>query len=177
MVIACALLAAVYFYNRVDQEIRTVVEKKLAAFYPGLNVSVDSARLIERRGFEIRGVTIAERQGKQCNNIAFFDEIFVQCEPTLRGLLEGDINVRQVTIRRPLVRAIHNMNGFEGVQRLLDVASTVGQLLPEIRIENGTVEVTDAMRVSTGLFAIRDINLRMVANVEAMRSSRGSGSI
>lgn len=174
--LVCALLAGVYFYNRVDQEIRTAAEKWLAAYYPGLDVSVGSARLIERHGFEIRDVTIAEKQtqGKQRSDIAFLDEIFVHCKPTLSGLLEGDVNIRHVTIRRPLIRAIRHMDGFWNVQRLMEVALTARVALPKIRIENGTVEVTDATRVSTELFTIRDVNLMFVGEIAATRESPNS---
>ena len=50
-----AAAAVLFFYHRIDDEVRRRVEAKIAAQYPELTVSVRSARLISGQGIEIRG--------------------------------------------------------------------------------------------------------------------------
>jgi len=177
--IVCALLGAVYFYNRVDQEIRNAVQRHLAEVYPGFNVSVGSARLIERRGFEIQDVNIAEKPSGagETGVVAFFDEIFVHCEPTIQGLLDGEINVQHVTIRRPVLHAVRSVDGQWNVRSLLDASSASGAPWPRVGIENGTVEVTDMSRAPYGRLTIRDVNLNLEPETATGETSVGSNAV
>ena len=56
---ALALVVAIalgfYFYHRIDDEVRSTVEAKLAAQYPNLRVSVREAQLVRGEGIRVRG--------------------------------------------------------------------------------------------------------------------------
>mgnify|MGYP004366148937 CR=1 FL=1 len=58
--VICALVAAWYWYNRIDEQICHKVTSILSDHYPGLSVSLNSARRIEGEGIVLRGLKIRD---------------------------------------------------------------------------------------------------------------------
>ena len=145
--IACVVGAALlvpYFYHRMDEEIRRRVEDLLAKQYPGLQIKIHSAVLMKGEGIALRGLSIidpaAEGPGAE---LLSYDECFLACSTDLADLFSGQVNPTRVIIRRPTLRMTRRPDGTWSAARLLPLPNFSDGALPEIRFENGTIEIFD----------------------------------
>ncbi len=133
-VLACAL--GLYLYHNLNNEIRSYVEKKFASHYDNMLVSVRSARFIEGKGIEIRGLTLAQRSSVyQSQEVVTVDEIMVYCTTDPRSLASGDFMVDKIVARRPKLTATLDADGNTNLQQLFP--------LPKWGDDNPSVEVYD----------------------------------
>jgi hypothetical protein len=170
-----AAVAVPYLYHRMDEEIRARVERKLAAHYPHLIVRVRFAQLIAGEGIEVRGLSITERsaEGPQ-PELAYFDEIFFSCQTTVQELLSGEPEITHILVRRPVLRMTRRPDGSWSAAKLLPLPKHA-HVQPEMKIENGTIEVFDPLKNPSTTLSLRDIHLtlkplapRDAADVEPM---------
>lgn len=166
------VLGVIYLYNRVDEDIRVLVQKALAQHYKGLTISVRSARLLEREGLEIRGVSISGQLAKQTRSeIAYLDEIHVRCHPTLQGLLSQKLDVRHVTVRRVTLRGTRLPDGTWDVAHLLPLPR-LGSHPPPATIENATIEIIDPVPQPSRTLTLRSVSLELVPEPAAKNVSQ-----
>ncbi len=169
------VLGGIYLYNRVDEDIRALVQKTLAKHYQGLTISVRSARLLEREGLEIRGVSISDQLAKQTRSeIAYFDEIHVRCHPTLQGLLAQKLDVRHVTFRRVTIRGTRLPDGTWDVAHLLPFPR-FGPHPPPATIENATIEIIDPLPQPSRTLTLRSVSLELVPE-PAVKNGAGAAA-
>ena len=161
--IACAIGAALlvpYFYHRIDMEIRRRVEERIAKQYPGLQVKIHSAVLMKGEGIALRGMSIvdpaAEGPGAE---LLSFDECFLACSSDLSDLYGGRLKLKRVIIRRPTLRMTRRPDGAWSTARLLPLPKLDEDVLPEIRFENGTIEIFDPTKAAACTLTLRDVNL------------------
>jgi hypothetical protein len=153
----CVVLAGIYCYNRVDEEIRKWVEALLARHYTGVVVSVKYARLLEREGFEIGGVSFSERNARvPGQHLAYVDEILVRCRPSWRDLLAGRVQISEIVVRRPVIRATRLPDGTWTLSRLLP--ERCRHPYPQMRIENGVIEIVGAGRDASSPWTLRNLH-------------------
>ena len=160
-----ALLAAVglglYFYGRLNDEIRIRVQAKFAAAYPNLSVTIRSAQLVEGQGIEVRGLSISDpRLAGAPAELAYFDEVLFCCQTSLAELIKHEPKITRIIVRRPRLQAA----------RLPDGAWSISQLLPipklsdhpaEVQLENGQFIVFDSQRNPPITYNLHDINLSL----------------
>lgn len=159
LAIVAAAVVVPYAYHRMDDEIRRRIEARIAEQYPGLAVTVRSARLIEGEGIEIRGLSIVEPGAVgPTAELAFLDETFLVCRPDWQELIQGKINIRQIVIRRPTIRITHRADGSWSAARLLPLPK-LGDQPPGGRVENGVVEIYDPLHNPASRLTLRDANL------------------
>lgn len=149
-----------YVYTHLDSEIQRYVQRKLAEHYRGLKVRVASARLIEGRGIEIRGVTIAEPRPDGARKLLEIDEIFVVCSPSLSDLLQDRFEVEQIVIRRPRLTVERRPENHWSVERLVP-GPRFGDGRPVVVIEDAAVELLDPLARPPRKLALRDGNFRL----------------
>ncbi len=153
-------VAVPYFYQRMDNEIRCRVEELFAKHYPGLQVKVRSAALMKGEGISIRGLTIvdpaAEGPGGELLN---YDECFIACPTDLSGLLSGELRPTRIVVRRPTLRMTRRGDGTWSAARLLPLPRFTEGAMPEVRVENGTIEVFDPTKSPACTTTFRDVNL------------------
>ncbi|QDU74902.1 hypothetical protein Pan97_19220 [Bremerella volcania] len=134
-VLACAL--GLYLYHNLNNEIRSHVEKKFASHYTNLLVSVRSARFIEGKGIEIRGLSMAQRSSQyQSQELVSVDEIMVYCTTDPRKLASGDFQVDKIVARRPRLTATIDTDGSTNLKHLFP--------MPKWGDDNPAIEVEDA---------------------------------
>ncbi len=158
----CILAAAVavpYFYHRVDEGIRSHIETMLAEHFPNLTVKVRFAQLVEGEGIEVRGISIVERgaAGPQAE-LAYFDELFIGCQTDLQQLIQGAPVVKQILVRRPVLRATRRPDGSWSCAKLFPFPR-FGTGQPVSQIENGTIEIFDPLKTPSSTLTLRDIHL------------------
>jgi hypothetical protein len=163
--ILAALLAAIglglYYYSRLNDEIRQRVQTKLALAYPNLTVYLRSAQLIDGQGIEVRGLSISDpRLTGPSAELAYFDEVLFCCHTSLAELLKHEPNITRIMVRRPRLQA----------SRLPDGSWSTGQLLPlpklsenkaEVLIENGQIVVFDPQRNPPITYNFHDLNFSL----------------
>ena len=163
--IACVIGAALlvpYFYHRIDKEIRHRVQELLAKQYPGLQVKIHSAMLMKGEGIALRGLSIidpaAEGPGAE---LLSFEECFLACSTDLSDLYSGQLRLKRVIIRRPTLRMTRRPDGAWSSARLLPLPKLDDDGLPEIRFENGTIEIFDPTKAVACTLTLRDVNLTL----------------
>lgn len=154
-----AAAGVLFFYPRLDDEIRRRVEAKIAEQYPELTVSIRSARLLSGQGIEIRGLSISEPGvSGPTAELAYLEEILLQGETDWKELLQGELSISTVVIRRPTIRITHRPDGSWSAARLFPLPR-LSETPPQGAIENAVVEISDPLKNQSGTFTLRDIDL------------------
>ncbi len=142
--VVCGLLFGIYVYNRADEEIRAYFETKLAEHYAPFSVTLKSARILEREGFELRGLSIRDTNtGGDYTELVFVDRITITCEPTLDDLLRCQLRVRHITVSHPTFRVGCDRQGQWKLGPLLVPPDFCGNSKPTLQLVNGTAEISD----------------------------------
>ena len=160
-------------FHRINEEIRCRVESRFADRYPNLKVSIRSAELVEGVGIEIRGMSFFEREEIAADAVGaradgsvepfiYLEHVILNCPTELAKLLSPDVPVSKITIHRPIFRVSRRLDGFWNMAKLLPLPS-FSDRQPEIIIEGGVVEITDGRKNPTGMYTLRDVNLRLGA--------------
>lgn len=185
LLIAALVCAAVIVVGRhfiatqLDTQIRAQVEQLLAARYPELSVRVRSAQRLVGRGIELRGVSIVSRnEASGYRELVYIDEVQLACQTDLADLMAGQPYVRRLTIRRMKIRATRHQDGSWNIARLFALPQT-GSTIPEIVIDNSTIELRDLSKPTTGTWALRDITVQAVPGVrdDGIRFIKLTGSM
>ena len=154
-----AAAGVLFFYPRLDDEIRRRVEERIAEQYPDLTVSIRSARLLSGQGIEIRGLSISEPGvSGPTAELAYLEEILLQGATDWKQLLQGELSITTVVIRRPTIRITHRPDGSWSAARLFPLPK-LSETPPQGTIENAVVEISDPLRTQSGTFTLRDIDL------------------
>ncbi len=155
-----------YIDRHVDDEIRRQAEAWLAARFPQLEVSVDSARLVDGEGITLRGVHLRTRGPEaEASELAAIDEVAIDCDTSLQRLMQGDVNIRRMVVRRPRLRLARMGDGSWNISQLL--AGTSGNATaqpPSTEIEGGILELIDGSRQPAARWTLRDVNLALDAS-------------
>ncbi len=124
-------------------------------------MTIRSATLVKDEGIEIRGLSVVEpgAEGPRAELLTY-DECFLRCPTDLQDLLAGDLEVTQVTIRRPTLRVTRRPDGSWSAAKLLPLPK-FGKRPPRVTIEDGTVEIFDPVKNPTSTLPLRDINLTL----------------
>jgi len=126
-----------------DEEIRKHIEHKFQTHYPGLIVTLNSARRLAGHGIELRGLSIIDPANPTSPlQLAFIDELLIRCKSSITDLICGRAAAEQIVVRRPKLQATRQPDGTWNVQRLWPLPK-LGDRTPPIRIESGAVEIFD----------------------------------
>src|SRR5688572_5325427 len=155
---AVTLVALKYWgFSKLDDEVRDRVEERLRACYPELIVKVNSARRLEGRGIEVRGISLSlPVRGKKPELLAYIDEVLGECDTHLPDFITHVPEFRRLRVRGLKIHAGRQSGGSWNLARLLPSANSRPATIPTIAVENGALVVTDPKR---GSVSLRDINL------------------
>jgi hypothetical protein len=169
---AAAVLA---LYSRLNDEIRRQIEAKLAEHYPGLNVSIRSAELVEGKGIRLRDLSISERGAEGPNaEVLYVEELLLTCSTDWKDLVQGDPKVQRVTVRRPRLRATHRPDGSWSVAKLLPLPQLKNRP-PDVAIDNGIIEIFDPLKTPAGSMTLRDVNFTLIPSASPLLPGAGPG--
>lgn len=169
-------VAVPWFYHRFDDEVRQRVEAKLAEQYPKLTVSVRSARLKVGEGIEIRGISIVEPDVTgPTAELAYIEELLLQGKTEWQELLQGEISIDHMIVRRPTVRVARRPDGSWSAAKLLPLPR-IGKQAPRGVIENGIVELLDPSKHQGGSFVLRDMQLKFGPATSSAVTSPSKGN-
>lgn len=165
----CAALAAIYYYHRGDEELRRYLEQTIARRYPEVPLKIGSARLIHGEGIRLREVSILPTAGRAGTRteLAYCDEVILYCNPELQDLLQGNVVVQRVLLRRPHWKPSRDTSGtwnFADLLTLPDSSSAV--TIPTVEIEGGQIELRDALGTQTTHMTLPDVNASISPSVD-----------
>jgi hypothetical protein len=168
-----------HLQTRLDDEVRLALEQALLEPLAGspLRVDVRSARRVmgesERdRGIEARGIEVVDsRTGEPLLRI---DELWLGCQCDLPALLNREIVVRHLAMRRPRLSLYGAIEDWGEWKRFLARRPPTGKPWPTVVIEDGIVEwVRDSERRQ--VVTIRGLDITVSApSAELLRAHRFS---
>jgi hypothetical protein len=138
--LVCAVLGGYYFYGHVDESIRAQVERRLSELYPSYKVHVTAAKLIEREGFEIRGVSFGDTTDSKAEPVLYVDEILVRCRPSLDDLLNKNPRIQEIIARHVVLNARRDTEGAWNFAALFELPTSEAAV-PNISLENGAIRI------------------------------------
>ena len=170
-----------YLQDRVDEEIRCDLVKRLTEHYPNLKVTVRSAELIPGEGIRIRDLKIVEpgAEGPRAELIRY-DEIHVACNTQLNELATGQLHVSEVVVQRPTLRVTRRPDGSWSAAKLLPMPE-LSDTPPRMRLEHGTIEIFDPLKNPSSTLTLRDVTLTLdppdpTSPTPTLRAFRGTVS-
>ncbi|MDZ4779333.1 MAG: AsmA-like C-terminal region-containing protein [Planctomycetia bacterium] len=171
-VVVIGLIGALYLEGRVDEEIRHQVERKFAEHYRDLKVRVHAARLLPGEGIEVRGLSISlPNSNDDQGELLYVDELFVRCNTELDRLVQQDLGIQHLVIRRPIIRATPDAEGHWNVAKLLPLPKFGGQP-PSGEFEHATIELADPESGVGRTMVVRDLNFKFRPERNARDPSR-----
>jgi hypothetical protein len=162
VLLAVALAIGVYFYSRMDDEIRQFAEQMLSGQFPQLNVSVGGARLVKNRGIAIYDLSLTETSTtRRQSNLLVIDEVLVVCDIQLAKLVHGVPKIEQIVVKRPQLWITRETDGRLNIESLWPVPKC-GNQQPKIEIHNALVALSDRSHPDLQPLILRDMNLNFI---------------
>ena len=170
LVVAVVALAigVAYFYRQVDQRLRSEVLRRLAEQYPHLKISLRSVELVQepqREGILLRGLRLEQPEAESWQPLLECEEVFFGCPTDWQHLLQGDVPIHRILIRRPTVYLRRSPDGAWNYVHLSPKASLPGQK-PKLVVEDGTVVVSAEGARGASAILLRDVQV-VVSPVES----------
>jgi hypothetical protein len=155
---AAGIIAAKYVIcERLDEGIRARVETELRRNYPALDVHVKSARRVQGKGIEIRGLVIAQPAAKGGQTLLQVSEVLAECDTGFPDFVAEDPKFRRFQVRGMKVRAERTASGTWNLASLLPLPKHAGPS-PPAEIKEATLELVDE-HAGGGNYVLRDIEL------------------
>ncbi|MCC6492347.1 MAG: hypothetical protein IT424_04940 [Pirellulales bacterium] len=170
-------VAGVYFYVRLDDEIRQHVRRLLEEGYPGLNVSVDGARLVEGKGIAVYGLTLGLANAAPGGEpLLAVEEVMLACDVDVSALVGGRPPIHRIELRRPHVSLQRSATGRWNFQSLLPMHSAA-DVIPPIVVHGGIVSISDAESTDRQPLVLRDIELIVTPSEEPAELANQQGVV
>ena len=140
LTVAAAIALVAIGLEQLDSEVRRRVEAKLAEVFPTLEVAVESAELVEGKGILVRGVTLKTAGlSSAAAPLVQVDEALLDCSISLADLAAGEVPLRGVWLRRPVIHAVLLESGEWNLAQL-QPHGRESQIVP-VTIEDAAIEI------------------------------------
>lgn len=175
VLLAVGLLAAwLAAQNRVGDEIRAEVERRFASHYPGYRVTVRDARLVERQGIEIRGLSITRRP--EIEPLVSIEELQVVCAVCFEDVLRGQTPpAERLVLRGVSVRARQDADGNWDIARLWPPPK-FGDRMPPMVIRDSTLRLTSGKGDAARTWELRKVQLDASPEIDRQAASGRSAA-
>jgi hypothetical protein len=163
LAVTAAIAIGLYFYLHLGDEIRARLQTRLNDHYRplGIQALVRSAELVEGQGIEIRGLALVKTtETGQLVPLLEIDELLLACNANLKDLLQDNLQVTQILVRRPKVNATRQPDGSWDVQRLIPLPK-FSDNKPPISIEEASVQLIDPSREGGRPLVLREGQVRL----------------
>ena len=159
LLVAAGVIAAKYVIcERLDEGIRARVEAELRKNYPALDVQVKSARRVQGKGIEIRGLVIAQPADQGGKILLQVSEVLAECDTGFPDFVAEAPQFRRFQVRGMKVRAERTASGTWNLAGLLPLPKRDGPS-PPAEIKEATLELVDEHAGGSGNYVLRDIEL------------------
>ena len=173
LLLAAALVAVKYWgYDKLDDEVRARVEQRLREQFPELVVKVRSARRVQGKGIEVRGIRLSEPGQAKPRELVYIDECLADCDTHFPDFVIEVPQLRHLRIRGLKLRAERHPDGSWSLARLLATKSSGGFVWPPITVEAGELELVDPAR---GSLSLRQINVTLAPENSSQAATHPPG--
>jgi hypothetical protein len=145
-------------FDRIDDEVRRRVEQELAARFPHLAVRVKSARRVQGKGIEVRGIRLFAATSGQKQVLAEVDEVLAECDTHFPDFVTHTPVFRAIHVRGLKLHARRQPDGGWNLAQLVPASAAAQSGYPPVTIEDGELEVVDPQR---GRLSLRNIELQL----------------
>jgi hypothetical protein len=167
LLVVVALVALKYWgFVRLDEEVRSRVEERLRERFPKLVVTVGSARRVQGKGIEVRGIRISEPAPGP--SLVYIDDVLAECDTHLPDFLTRVPQFRHLKIRGLKLFANRHADGSWGLAQLFSGTSSGEIPLPPITLQNGELQIDPKGRA----LSLRDINATLTPEAPPPGSSQ-----
>ncbi len=157
--------ALVLWHTLADRKLRAWVQQRLQQAYPELLVEVGAARL-ERRRLVISDLKLSLPQRREPLLLLAVEEMELRADFDWRRLLQGEVNVEEIVLRGPKLRAVRLPDGSWSAQRLWPLPRfSEKQRTIRGRIEGGQLDLADPSASETARLRLWDFQGRFVREV------------
>lgn len=171
LLVAAGVIAAKYILSeRLDEGIRVRVEAELRRSYPALDVRVKSARRVQGKGIEIRGLVIAQPAAKGGKTLLEVSEVLAECDTGFPDFVAKDPQFRRFQVRGMKVRAERTASGTWNLASLLPLPHRQGGSA-SAEIKEATLELVDEHAGGGGNYVLRDIELAVNPQPQPQQSA------
>lgn len=161
-IIVCAVLALPMVYYFADDELCRLLEARLAAGYPHLQVSVRSALFVPGEGIQIRGVAVSDRRlPRPYRQLAYVEECWLVCRTQWQELLHGSFEIQRVRLLQPRLRLARLPDGRWSAASLWPLPQFCKRP-PPVAVEGGTIELYDVQSGSEPRYILRNVCFSVV---------------
>jgi len=169
LVLLAAVVAGTYvgfFYYHRENFLRRQIVSRLSQHYPNLKVHLRAARLIEGQGIQLLGLRIVE-PGATGPQPELFSaaEVWLECSSDWAELFRGELQLRRVTLRRPLLRLTRREDGSWSAAKLWPLPRW-GEFRPSLRCENGVLEIFDPTKSPSSTLVFNEVSLEASPSAE-----------
>lgn len=165
---AVALVALKYWgYDKLDDEVRARVEERIREQFPHLMVKVQSARRVQGKGIEVRGIRLSLPGSDKPVVLAYVDEILADCDTHFPDFVTRTPEIRHLRIRGLKLKAQRHASGTWNLAQLVPANGPQLPVYPPVTIENAELEILDAQR---DVLALRKINVNITPEISGNRS-------
>ena len=141
--------------QRIDDEVCRRVEIRLAEIFPTLDVAVEEAELVQGQGILVRGLTFhAPTLAGDAAQLVEVDEVLLSCSTSLADLAAGDLQLKELHLRRPLVHAVMLEDGAWNLAEF-QPAGEGGEIVP-VTVEDASFVISRGEARTT----LRDLEFR-----------------
>ena len=169
LLVVVALVALKYWgFDRLDEEVRSRVEVRLRERFPKLIVTVGSARRVQGKGIEVRGIRISEPASG--TSLVYIDDVLAECDTQLPDFLTRVPQFRHLKIRGLKLFANRHADGSWSLAQLFSGTGSGELLLPPITLQDGELQIDPKGRA----LSLRDINATLTPEAPPPESRTGT---
>ena len=117
---------------------------------------------MKEKGILIHDLAIVEPNAEGPHaELLTIEEVLLECPTDWKNLVQRDLPVRRVTIRRATLRNTHRPRGGWSAVKLLPPPH-FGEHPPEVVVEGGLIEIFDPLKTPASTLALRNVNLSLM---------------
>ncbi|MEO2023158.1 MAG: AsmA-like C-terminal domain-containing protein [Pirellulaceae bacterium] len=163
LLLAAMLVAGRYMlFDELDDQIRIRAEALLKTRFSDCQVQVQSARRISGKGILLSGVSVSTSVADEvrdepvmARSTVFIDELEIHCDADLSSLLQQDLVIERLIVRRAVVETCRLSNGSWLFPQVSVESSQ--QVLPPIDIEATTLRCRDLVREQEAVLVLEHV--------------------
>lgn len=153
-------LSWVALREKVDDGIRSQIQKLLAARYPNLRVEVDWGRRMGDRGLELRGIRFSDpRLAPPFREVLTVQRMEIRCDSRLASLAQGDVRIDHLHVEGVRLRGVRTQTGDWSFTCLVPTKGDGPPQTPSIELTDGEIELIDERHPDSKLALWRDVQL------------------
>lgn len=172
---AVAVAVTPFLWMKADDLVGRHVRSMLESAYPHLDIDVSETLVMEGEGLVVRGISIFGRDANKPDPLVHFREVFLACELNAKSLLKKNLQLGEIVIRQPVLRASRRADRTWSIDQLLPLPK-LGDGRTPIRVEGARLELSDDAHPWRAPLVVENLDLSVIPQFKT-NSIESSGGI